>query len=355
MDILRSITKLSHEFGTSHYVRGGGGNTSCKDDQTLWVKPSGTTLATLTPDSFVAIDRNKLSQLYQLEPPDDPSEREALVKRIMEQSVLANTPGRASVEAPLHDSLQARYVVHTHPSVVNGMTCSKQGAQVCKKLFPQALWLDYIDPGYTLCMQVRKEIENYKNHNGSEPAMIFLKNHGVFVSADEPEDVHGLHREIMSKLKSEYETRGIALELEIEPLPEEDKLTAAINAIRQAFQDSELSISASGFFDYTVGPISPDHIVYSKSYPYTGQPTVKSIQEFKAAYGYLPQIIVFNHLVFGVSTNEKGAKLALELAKDGALVQQFAKAFGGVEYLTDHARMFIENWEVETYRKKQME
>lgn len=354
MDILQTITNLSHEFGTSQYVCGGGGNTSCKDDQTLWVKPSGTTLATLTPDSFVAIDRGKLSQLYQLEPPDDPSKREALVKRIMEQAVLANTPGRASVEAPLHDSLQARYVVHTHPAVVNGMTCSKHGAKVCKRLFPQALWLDYIDPGYTLCMQVRKEIEHYRNHNGSEPAMIFLKNHGVFVSADNPEDVHRLYLEIMSKLKSEYESRGIALELEIEPFPEEDKLTVAMDAIRQAFQNSELSISASGFFAYAVGPISPDHIVYSKSYPYTGQPTVETIQAFKAAHGYLPQVIAFNHLVFGVTTSEKGAKLALELAKDGALVQQFAQAFGGIEYLTDDARMFIENWEVETYRKKQI-
>ena len=41
---------------TPDYVRGGGGNTSCKDAATLWVKPSGTTLAGMTPDTFVAVE-----------------------------------------------------------------------------------------------------------------------------------------------------------------------------------------------------------------------------------------------------------------------------------------------------------
>ena len=149
MEILDIITALSHEFGTDRYVRGGGGNTSCKDESTLWVKPSGTTLAGLAPDKFVALDRAI------------PSEREALVKEVMGNAILPETPGRASVEAPLHDSLSARYVVHTHPYIVNGMTCAKNGKAVCAELFPDALWLDYIDPGYTLCMEVRKEIPDW--------------------------------------------------------------------------------------------------------------------------------------------------------------------------------------------------
>ena len=124
MSILQAITELSHEYGTSDYVRGGGGNTSCKDEHTLWIKPSGVTLADLTTESFVAIDRGKLAKLYSIEAPTDSSGREILVKEMMEQAILPETPGRASVEAPLHDSLQARYVVHTHPAVVNGMTCA---------------------------------------------------------------------------------------------------------------------------------------------------------------------------------------------------------------------------------------
>ena len=45
MHELEIITALSHEFGTPDFVIGGGGNTSFKNAETLWVKPSGTTLA----------------------------------------------------------------------------------------------------------------------------------------------------------------------------------------------------------------------------------------------------------------------------------------------------------------------
>lgn len=353
LSILQTITDLSHEFGTVDFVRGGGGNTSCKDDQTLWVKPSGTTLAGLTPEAFVAIDREKLSELYRIESPADSSGREALVKQIMEQSVLPHSSGRASVEAPLHDSLRARYVVHTHPATVNGMTCSKDGKEAAKELFPDALWLDYIDPGYTLCIQVRKEIQDYKQSNGREPEIIILKNHGVFVAADTPEDIRRLYADIQSKLNTQYEQAGISTEMEIAP-PEKD-LEAAKQVIRNAIQNFDLHIAASGNFDFAAGPISPDHIVYSKSYPFIGEPTVESVEDFKTKHGYIPQVMAFNDAVFGVSENEKSAVLALELAQDGALVQKLARAFGGIDYMTDRAREFIENWEVESYRKKQME
>ena len=48
------------------------------------------------------------------------------------------------------------------------------------------------------------------------------------------------------------------------------------------------------------------------------------------------------------------ADLALELAQDGALVMQLTEAFGGINYMTDAQREFIENWEVESYRQQQV-
>ena len=35
----------------------------------------------------------------------------------------------------------------------------------------------------------------------------------------------------------------------------------------------------------------------------------------------------------------------------GAQVMQLAEAFGGIDYMSDRAREFIENWEVESYRQ----
>ena len=354
MSILETITALSHEFGTTDYVRGGGGNTSCKDKHTLWVKPSGVTLTGLTPETFVAVDRSKLAKLYRIEPPADTSARESIVKEIMEQAVLANTSARASVEAPLHDSINARYVVHTHPFIVNGITCSKEGQAVCRELFPSSLWLDYINPGYTLCMKVRNEIQNYKDQNGCEPSLIFLKNHGVFVAAADADEIRRSYAEIISTLKVKYEQAGLALHLEVGPVPDELEVNTAKSVIRDSMQNSDLSIASSGFFDVAAGPISPDHIVYAKSYAMFGKPTLDSVLDFQNKHGYVPKVISFNNAVYGVAETEKNAMLALELAQDGALVEKLAGAFGGIEYMTDAAREFIENWEVESYRQKQM-
>lgn len=354
VELLDVITELSHEFGTAEYVRGGGGNTSVKTDSTLWVKPSGTTLADLKPSDFVALDRSKLGALYRAEPPSEASAREAMVKELMAQAVLPTRSGRPSVEAPLHDSLRARYVVHTHPALVNGMTCGKEGKAACASLFPQSVWLDYVDPGYTLCMAVRKAVADYKADFGREPALIFLKNHGVFVAADEADEIRKLYIGLMTTLQRHYAGRSISCKLSVGPAPDAAEVTAAREMIRQAFEDPTVCVAASGAFELPQGPISPDHLVYAKSFYLTEKPTAEAVAAFRNKHGYLPQVVAFGPMVLGVAPTPKKAELALELALDGAIVKQLAQAFGGIDYMTDAAREFIENWEVESYRSGQI-
>jgi rhamnose utilization protein RhaD (predicted bifunctional aldolase and dehydrogenase) len=94
--------------------------------------------------------------------------------------------------------------------------------------------------------------------------------------------------------------------------------------------------------------------VYAKSYIFTGKSDEQALADFQQKYGYLPNVIAWDNMVFGIGTTETKASLALEFARDGALVMQLAKAFGGIEYLSDLSRDFIENWEVESYRSKQL-
>ena len=63
-------------------------------------------------------------------------------------------------------------------------------------------------------------------------------------------------------------------------------------------------------------------------------------------------VLLFNNRIYGLGKTEKNAGLALLFAQDGAQVMKLSKAFGGIEYMTDRAREFIENWEVESYREK---
>ena len=342
---LDEIVALSKEFGTSDSV---------KDAQTLWVKPSGTTLAGMTPASFVAMNRAAMQRLYALAVPADAHAREALVKDVMAAAVVPGSSGRPSVEAPLHELLSGLFVVHTHPALVNGMTCSRDGAKTCARLFPDALWIPYIDPGFTLCMDVRNRVREFAATAGRQPVLLFLENHGVFITGDTMDDIRSLYRRVMESLGSEYARAGVATALPKVASVAEGSVNTVKAALSAAMGAEAACVSVSGPFKVAAGPVSPDHIVYSKSYAYVGDPTKAGIEAFRSRHGYLPKVVVTPTGVFGVAAAAKQAALALELALDGALVCQLAQAFGGIQYMTDRARLFIENWEVESYRQKQV-
>lgn len=353
MELLDTITELSREFGTEDYVKGGGGNTSVKDEKTLWVKPSGTTLKGMTPETFVVLDRKKISILYNAETPKEPSEREELVKNIMADARFPESSGRASVEAPLHNIFDYRYVVHTHPAYVNGMCCAKDAKAVCQRLFPNALWMDYIDPGYTLCMETKNAIEEYSAENGKQPNMIFMKNHGVFVAADTEEEIREFYKNIMIALEEEYDKAGIRKILPKSQTANTEAKNQTEAAIKKLLGNDGSFVVSSNWFKVADNALTPDHIVYMKSFPMFGEVTENSVKTFIDEKGYPPKVIVTDNAVFGTADTEKNANLALILAEDGALVIQLANAFGGVEFMTERAIDFIDNWEVEAYRRKQ--
>ena len=353
MSDLTTITELSHEFGTEQFVLGGGGNTSCKDKRTLWIKPSGTTLAGMSADNFVAMDRGELGRVTRMNPPADVDEREAKVKDLMMKAVRLESAGkRPSVESPLHDAFESAYVVHTHPTLVNGLTCAEHGGEICGQLFPDALWMPYEDPGYKLSVRVRDALQRHRREHGAEPAMLLVANHGVFVGGDDPEQVRMAYGTLMDTLQDEYAVRNTSTGLPVQDMPPVEEVTEMQNLLRRILGEDEATfVCASGRFEPAEGPLTPDHMVYSRAFPFVGVPSVEAIEEFRGQRGYAPKVVVTPNAVYGVGAVEKGARLALELAKDAALVKQLASAFGGVRFMTDDARRFIENWEVESYRK----
>ena len=347
MSDLKTIVELSHEFGTPEYVKGGGGNTSFKNEEILWVKPSGTTLAGLDEETFVTLDRAKVNELYEVETPAESHAREELVKNFMGEAV-RNDAGRPSVEAPLHNILETKFVVHTHALLVNGMTCAKDGEAVSKRLFPDALWVEYIDAGYTLCMELKGRIDQYKAEHGGVPKLIMLKNHGIFVSGDTAEEIRSLYAGVMDPLRADYESLGVNEDLGIEETGQDPETESKI---RQLFGEDAQFIDSSGLFECLPGPITPDHLVYARAYPFTDELTRENADSYRAQHGFAPKVVVHGGRVYGIGVTEKNAGLALLFAQDGAQVMKLSQAFGGLEYMTDRAREFIENWEVESYRQ----
>ncbi len=351
--LLDNITQLSHEFGGDEYIKAGGGNTSVKNADTLWVKPSGTTLAGLTPEQFVAMDRAKNAEIHAVEIPDDPHELEATVLAMKMDAVQLGSSGRPSVEAPLHDSFNATYVVHTHPVLVNGMTCAREADEACLRLFPEYLWVGKLDVGHMLCIRTREAIQEFTESYGRQPEAVFLKNHGVFVAGDTPESIRETYRIIMGRLDEEYTASGLIQDLEKGPAPDSTEVESIGRVMKEVFETPDVDFMVSdGPYDVSDGKLTPDHIVYMKPHIFEGEPTREALIEFRERYGYSPRIVATEYGVFGFGATQNNAALALELAVDGAQIKKLTRAFGGIEYMDRATLEFIDSWEVEAYRRK---
>lgn len=352
--MLEVISDLSREFGTADHVLGGGGNTSVKDGDTLWVKPSGCTLAEMAPARFVAIHRPAIDALFETALPEASGARESAVKDAMAAAVTGGSGGRPSVEAPLHHILPGRYVVHTHPPLVNGLTCGRDGEAACARLFPGALWLPYTDPGFILCQQVRRALAVYRETHGHAPPCVMLQNHGVFVHGDQASDIQRTYAELGATLLEEYARRGVATRLHEGPPPSDRDRTKVLSAMRTVMTSVLAdAVAAAGAFPLFKGPLTPDHVVCAGAYPCLGTRR-EDVLAFRGQHGRFPRVLGGHQAVFGIGGTAASADLALALARDAARVEQLAAAFGGAHYLDDRARRFIEDWEVEAYRRQVM-
>lgn len=181
---MKNLVAFSRYYGSNvSLVAAGGGNTSLKENGVLYVKGSGSALATIREENFVALDMNKLLEIPKRSYPATDNEREAaFLNDIMAAKLPGEEAKRPSVETLLHALFPKKYVLHLHPSLVNGLTCSVFGEKAAKRLFPNAVWVDECRPGYTLAMEVSKVINDSVN-------TVLLQNHGVFFAADTPEEL----------------------------------------------------------------------------------------------------------------------------------------------------------------------
>ena len=205
MKELEALIEISRQYGADpRFVIAGGGNTSYKDEGRLWVKASGHALATIGEEGFAVLDRKRLAPMRRRRYDSDPAVREEQVKNDLAVANLTKDR-RPSVETSLHDCMGWRFVVHLHPTLVNGVMDSQTAKAACAELFPDALYIEYTDPGYTLFKKVYNRIKAWKAEKGAEPQVIFLQNHGVFVGADSTEEIHRIYDAMMTKLEARVE------------------------------------------------------------------------------------------------------------------------------------------------------
>jgi rhamnose utilization protein RhaD (predicted bifunctional aldolase and dehydrogenase) len=253
--------------------------------------------------------------------------------------------------------------VHTHPALVNGVTCSAGGEAAAKELFGDAaLWLPIIDPGYTLFCAVKKALAKY---GAAPPRVILLQNHGVFVGADSTEEVKKIYDEIMGKIAARVQREpdfensaavfGDSARVEKE-LAETAATENGGSWTARFLRNNEIAklTENRAAFQPVSSAFTPDHIVYAGSdslFVERDEDRRAAFRQFKDKTGRTPKIIVIAGTgVFGLGTSEKAAKTALELFLDAARIACYADSFGGPLFMTREKIDFINNWEVERYR-----
>lgn len=142
-----------------------GGNTSAKTVEpdfrgrpvrVLWVKGSGSDLATITVKGFAALRLDDVLPLMEREHLSD----EEMVDYLSHCYLHPGMP-RPSIETLLHAFIPAPHVDHTHPDAIISLATSENGPEHVRRLYGErAVWVPYVRPGFTLSKWIAEAVRS---------------------------------------------------------------------------------------------------------------------------------------------------------------------------------------------------
>lgn len=179
---LGELVYRSNLIGTDRAVcNWGGGNTSMKTTEVdfrgeqvdvMWVKGSGSDLATMGAANFTALRLDDILPLINREEMRD----EEMVS-YLSHCMIDHAHPRASIETLLHAFLPFKHVDHTHPDAIISLCCADNGRELAEELFgDRFVWVPYIRPGFTLSKMIAEAV--VANPNAE---LVLMEKHGLVV------------------------------------------------------------------------------------------------------------------------------------------------------------------------------
>lgn len=188
---LESLQQASADIGAdSLLVQGGGGNSSLKIGNVLYVKASGTWMRdALEKQVFVPLALNSAR---------------ALAASGTEDFSPARLPGlkgaelKPSIETAMHTALIHACVIHGHPVNVIAATLGPDPAVRLMRALDGLRWafIPYVMPGAALGAAVRDAVAR------EAPDVLVLQNHGLVVGAETPAAAAALFRDVERRLSA---------------------------------------------------------------------------------------------------------------------------------------------------------
>jgi rhamnose utilization protein RhaD (predicted bifunctional aldolase and dehydrogenase) len=399
---LAALVELSRSFGSDpEMVLAGGGNSSAKVDGHLLVKASGVGLSQIEAENFVDLDRAALQKLLESDLPTSRAEREAEFKQALLAARLSPSTQRPSVESVLHHLMPGKFVVHLHATVVNQFACSRGGrALVEQHLGQDVVWVALVDPGFILAKSLQEELRAFRARTGKErPRAVIMQNHGVVFSGETPDEARAQLDWLLGQLNAIRERtgaprpggpdseghRGGLREVGARQLRGATGVVALLSSAVSAvvadepeppvavvFDDSGIVIDLvsheSGRDLALGGPVAPDQIVYCRSFPLwvempAGEVSATAARralevgaiEYRDRYGVAPKVVLVERTgMFTWGATWEEADTVRLVYCDAIKVMRGAELLGGVNHLDEEFRTFIENWELESYRRQRL-
>ena len=384
----------------------GGGNTSAKETVTdhagrrvrvLWVKGSGTDLATITASGFPGI---RLDDVLPLRERPSMSDAE-MVEYLLRSAIRPDQP-RPSIETLLHAFVPAAHVDHTHPDAVIALTSTPAGRELARKAFgDEIVWLDYQRPGFDMSRRIALLLER-------SPAAraVLLEKHGLVTWGASGEESYEATIEFVSRAAHAIDKaaggrfglggqrtagsgEGARRTLLLDSLPAlRGALLADSDGVILEVDESPEAIafaSAARTPEVSqVGAPCPDHLINTKHKPLLvpaeaavdGATLAEALRRGVAEYaewyrGYYeanlddetrpfaidpagPRVVLIPGVGIVTSGLDAGrARFARDLYHRAIAVEDAADALGGFRSLSEAEAFAIEYWPLERYKLAQ--
>ena len=386
---VRDLVAMSHAVGRDGtLVQGGGGNTSTKsaDGEFMLVKASGTTLKGMT--SRIGFRKVRLQPVLDLVADAslltfDADKVDAEVRRRLTAACVDDRPGLPSVETSLH-ALLGSCVVHVHPSATNGLLCARNGRETIDRMFGREklpiVYVPWRNPGVPLARSVASALSRYERTHGRGPAILFLQNHGIFLSGDDTREPVRLAGLVNRRVIAHWEKAHKKTHARVLKDADRRRITRAVKDVMRDFYsgciEGPLAICATSaphvreFVSredapklLNAGPLTPDHLAYARGAafwldPDDGRDGMRAALESqilarRRKQSSVPRTVAVKGVgLFSTDASPALGKVALAVSGASLLTLMVAAEFGGVEALSRRAAAYIEGWENEEFRRQ---
>ena len=353
MKLVKDFIEISKYAGERiDLVQAGGGNTSVKlDDGRMLIKASGYSLSEVDENKgYSSIDNQKVIEIFKdhkLINLISKSKKETKTTELITKATSPNSP-RPSIETSMHSFL-LKYVLHTHPVVVNVLLSKKTWKSEIQNLFlsHEFIMVDYKTPGIELAIEIKKQISKLN----SVPKIYFLQNHGLIITSDSKEEIIQLNEYVLSIIEK-------YLKVDFSKYRLTNKVSSYLNLFSQnnniSYQSNDIFLNKILNFNKEIffkKPFCPDSFVFCGNIAFEifDFDNYDDLKNYYSAYSSLPKIIIYNNLIFINATCIRKAKEIEEVLKFHIKILSLNKE--NINFLSDSEINYLKDWESEKFRQ----